>query len=55
MLITDMGLFAVSLYNFFTGEPILRCDHEYIQFDRETKEFIITLDTEKTNILTLQP
>ena len=52
MLVQDMGLFAISLYNFYTGEPVLRIDHEFIKFDRETREFVITLNSEKPNIIT---
>ena len=46
MLVDDAGVFAVSLYNIYTEEPLLRVDPEFIKFDRQTKEFWITLLTD---------
>ena len=46
MLIADEGIFAVSLYNFATEEDVLNIDPEFVAFDRETKEFKISLQPE---------
>lgn len=55
MLVDDRGLFAISLYNVYTEEPVLRIDPEHIRFDRETKEFVILLATNTQNIISMPP
>lgn len=55
MLVDDRGLFAISLYNVYTEEPLLRIDPEHIRFDRETKEFVILLATSTQNIISMPP
>ena len=55
MLVDDRGLFAISLYNVYTEEPVVRIDPEHIRFNRETKEFVLLLDTNTQNIISMPP